>query len=165
MLILPVRLAVVADDPVGVGRWLALRLGRSNLSVEGVVKPPEETFAQVHVTDRVDALREVDAARHLTVVMSPVVLDALHVPLVDDHDDFLLRALVNGLEEVLITLVDRNAFDGREEDIHRLNEPVDHVRVDTPFGELGRLSVVKARNELFTLLSIEADAHILQALV
>ena len=110
--------------------------------MQGVVQPLEETVAHVEVADGVDTLRELDAARHLTVVMRPVVLNAFHVPLVDDDDNFLLWALVDGLEEVIITLVDDNTFDSREEDIERLDEPVDRVRVDALLGELGWLRVV-----------------------
>lgn len=49
--------------------------------------------------------------------MSPVVLNALHMPLVDDDHNFLLRALVDSLEQVVITLVDDDALDSREENV------------------------------------------------
>ena len=109
-----------------------------------VVESIEETLAEVHITNRVDPLREMDATWHLTIAMSPMVFNALHVPLVDDDDNFLFRALIDGLEEVVVALVDDDALDGREEDVEGLDEPVDHVRVDASLGELGRLRVVEA---------------------
>ena len=49
--------------------------------------------------------------------MRPVVLNALHVPLVYDDNNFLLGALVDSLEQVIITLVNDNALDSGEEDV------------------------------------------------
>jgi hypothetical protein len=37
----------------------------------------EETFAQVHITDGVDAFWELNRARQLTISVAPVMLDAL----------------------------------------------------------------------------------------
>ena len=108
VLVLPVRLAVVANDPVGIGRRRTLGVGRGNLSVQGVVHPLEKTVTQVHVTNRVDSLREVYRPGHLSVVVRPVVLDAFHVPLVDHDDNFLGRVLINGCEQLIVALVNED---------------------------------------------------------
>lgn len=121
---------MVTDDPIGVGRGRAsLRIGGSNLSVQVVVEAIEKTFAQVHVTDRVDALREVHAARHLAVSVSPMVLDTFHVPLVDDNDYFLTICLVDLSEEILVSLVNHYLFKLGEEDVGRLDVPVHFIGV------------------------------------
>ena len=41
----------------------------------------------------------------MTVPVAPVVLDALHVPLVDDNNDFLALRAVNFFEEFLVLLI------------------------------------------------------------
>ena len=127
MLVLEVGLSVVTNDPVGVGGGCAVfGLSRFDLSVQIVVEPVEETLAQVHVTDRVDALAEFDTAGDLAVAVSPVVLNALHVPLVDNDDHFLATGPVNLSKEVRVALIDHDLFDSGEEGVRRLNEPV-HV--------------------------------------
>jgi hypothetical protein len=43
--------------------------------VKRVIKALEKTFAQVHITDRVDWVSKVYAARKLTVAVAPMVLN------------------------------------------------------------------------------------------
>lgn len=57
--------------------------------MEVVIKSLEKTVSEIHITNWVDALWEVDASWKLTVSGSPVVLDAFHVPLVDNYNNFL----------------------------------------------------------------------------
>jgi len=87
--VLEVRLSVVTDDPVSIGRGGSIGLSRGNLAMLDVVKTLEQTITQVHVANRVDAFRELDGAGKLAVPVAPVVLNAFHVPLVDNNDDFL----------------------------------------------------------------------------
>lgn len=82
MFVLKIWFSVVADDPVCIGWWVGFLIGASNLSSEVIVKSLEKTFTQVHVANRVDTLREFNAARQLAVTVAPLVFDALHVPLV-----------------------------------------------------------------------------------
>ena len=49
--------------------------------------------------------------------MRPVVLNTLHVPLVDYDNNFLFGALVDSLEQVIIALVNDDALDSGEEDV------------------------------------------------
>ena len=79
-----------------------------------VVQSLEQTVTEVHVTDGVDVL-EVNTSGQLAVVMSPVVLDALHVPLVDDHNDFLGWVSIDGSEQVIVSLVNDDTLLVREE--------------------------------------------------
>ena len=136
MLVLEVGLSVVTDDPVGVGGGRAcLGVGRADLSVQVVVKPVEQTLAQVHVADRVDALSELHTAGHLAVAVGPVVLNAFHVPLVHNHHHFLALGLVNLSKQVLVALVDHDLFDFGEEGVCRLDEPVHVCSVQTLLSE------------------------------
>ena len=127
MLVLPVGLSVVTDDPVGVCHRSTLGVSTGDLSVQSVVESLEETVSQVHVTNWVNALWEGDASWKLAVSVSPVVLDTLHVPLVHNNDDFLLWAFIDLSEEIVISLIDENLFEFWEEEIHGLNVPVDEI--------------------------------------
>lgn len=84
-----------------------------------------------------------DASRILAVSGSPFVFNTLHVPLVDDNDDSFLIALVNLLEELLVSLINENALKLREVDIQRLNVPVHQVWVQTFLCKLTGLTVVQ----------------------
>lgn len=129
MLVLPVGLSVITNNPIGVGGWSRLNVSRGNLSVKVVVESLEETVSEIHIADWVDALWEVDASWKLTVSGSPVVLNAFHVPLVDHDNDSLLWCRVNLLEKVLISSVNEYSLQGWEVDIKILNVPVDLVLV------------------------------------
>ena len=124
MLVLPVGFSVVTDDPVGIGHWGSLGVGGGNFSVESVVQSLEQTVSQVHISDHVDAVWEGNRSWQLSVSVSPVVLDTLHVPLVDEDNDFLLWAFINFLEKLIISLVNENALEFGEEDSKGLNVPV-----------------------------------------
>lgn len=103
-----------------------------------VIKTVEETLAEVHVTDGVNAFGELDAARNLTVAVSPVVLDALHVPLVDNNYDLIALCVVDLTEQILILLVDKDLLQLWEEHICGLNEPVHVVGVEALLTESSR---------------------------
>lgn len=104
MLILEVRLSVVTNDPVSIRAWLLTTVTSRDMSVQVVVQPVEQTFSQRHVTNWVDVLK-LDRARNLTISMSPFMLDAFHVPLVNDSNNSITLCLVNLLEKVLVTLI------------------------------------------------------------
>lgn len=104
MLILEVRLSVVTNDPVRIRAWLLTAVTSRDMSVQVVVQPVEQTFSQRHVTNWVDVL-ELDRAGNLTISMGPFMLDAFHVPLVNDGDNGITLCLVDLLEEVLVTVI------------------------------------------------------------
>ena len=58
VLVLPVRLSVITNNPVCVCGWSSSDVGGGDLSVQIVVQSLEKTLAQVQVSNRVDALRE-----------------------------------------------------------------------------------------------------------
>ena len=110
--------------------------------MQRVVQSLEQTIAQVHITNGVDAFGEVHTARYLTVAVAPVMLDSLQVPLVDDNDDLISLALVNLSEEVLITLVNEDLLQLGEEDASSLNVPVDKVLIEALLCECLRVSLM-----------------------
>ena len=148
MLVLPVGLSVITNDPVCKSRRRALSIRRGDLSVQRVVETLEETVAEVHVANWVDSLGELNAAGELAVSVGPFVLDALHVPLVDDDDDSFVGALVDGSEEILVALVDEDLLEAGEEDRNVLDVPVDEVRVDALLGELVGLRLLLTVDQL-----------------
>lgn len=99
--------------------------------MESIVKTLEQTITQVHITNGINSLWEVHTSWHLTISVSPLVLNSLHVPLVDDDHNFLLGALVNCLEKILISLVNEDLFESWEVNVHVLNIPVQYVRICT----------------------------------
>ena len=115
MLVLPVGFSMVTDDPVGIGHWGSLGVGGGKFSVESVVQSLEETVSQVHISDHVDAVWEGNRSRKLSVSVSPVVLDTLHVPLVDQDNNFLFRAPINLSEKVIVSLINENTLEFWEE--------------------------------------------------
>jgi hypothetical protein len=52
-----------------------------------VPKSLEETVTKVHIANWIDTFREFDGARELSVSVTPLVLNAFHVPLVDKYDN------------------------------------------------------------------------------
>lgn len=68
-------------------------------------------------------------------MVAPVVLDTLHVPLVDYCDYALALAVVDVLEEVLVTLVHEDLLHSGEEDICGLNIPVDQMLISAFLSE------------------------------
>ena len=116
---------MITDDPVSVSRRrTGLLVCCCNLSVKVVVESIKKTLAEVHVTNWVYSLGEVDAARHLAIAMSPVMLNALHVPLVDQNDNLLSIALVNHFEEIIITFINKYLLHLGEVEVARLDVPV-----------------------------------------
>ena len=89
MLVLPVGLSVVTDDPVGIGGGGTFCVRADNFSLQGVVETLEKSLAQVHITDGVDGVSEDHRAGELAVAVAPMVLDTFQVPLVDEDDDLL----------------------------------------------------------------------------
>lgn len=108
---------MVTNDPIGVSGRCATGVGGGDFSADVVVQTLEETLSQVHVTDGIDAVRELHRAGKLSVAVAPVVLDALQMPLIDKHDDLLAFTLVDLLEEVLVSLVNEDLLDLGEEDL------------------------------------------------
>eukprot|EP00353_Schmidingerella_taraikaensis_P009928 CAMPEP_0185567464 /NCGR_PEP_ID=MMETSP0434-20130131/736_1 /TAXON_ID=626734 ORGANISM="Favella taraikaensis, Strain Fe Narragansett Bay" /NCGR_SAMPLE_ID=MMETSP0434 /ASSEMBLY_ACC=CAM_ASM_000379 /LENGTH=286 /DNA_ID=CAMNT_0028181711 /DNA_START=68 /DNA_END=928 /DNA_ORIENTATION=+ len=136
VLVLEVGLSMVTDDPVGVGCGsTGSGVGRCDLSVQVVVEALEQTLAQVHVADRVDSLCEVHATRHLAVAVCPVVLDALHVPLVNNDDNFFALRVVDCSEQNFVFLVNHDLLDLGEEDVSRLNVPVHLIGIEALLRE------------------------------
>ena len=64
-------------------------LAAADLTTVDVPQTLEETLTQIHVTNWINAFWEFYTAWELTIPVAPVVLNALHVPLVDDYNDFL----------------------------------------------------------------------------
>lgn len=137
MLILEVTLTVVTNDPIGIGAGCTLRVGRGNLSVQVVVESLEQTFTQVHVTNRVDALGELNRARHLTISVAPVMLDTFQVPLVHKDDNFFawFALGVYFLEQLLVAFINNDLLEFGEEYVKGLNIPVDLVLVEALLSE------------------------------
>jgi hypothetical protein len=127
--VLPVGFSVVTNDPVSIGRGSTLSVRGGNLSVEGVVESLEESLAQVHITDRVDRVGEDNRAGYLPIAAAPVMLNAFEMPLVNKHNNFLRRALINLSEKILITFVHEDLLKSREEDLGSLSVPVDQVLI------------------------------------
>lgn len=78
--------------------------------MESIIQSVEETVLQVHISDWVDAIWEDHTSWHLSVSVGPLVLDSLHVPLIDEDEDFLVFALVDNSEDVIISSVDENTL-------------------------------------------------------
>lgn len=147
---------MVTDDPVCVSRRRACVVGRSDLSVQIVVKSLEQTISQVHVSDWVDSFLEVNASWYLAVSACPLVLNSFHVPLVDNGYNSLLGAAINHLEEVVVSLINEDALESVEENVHVLNVPVDQMLVKALLSELRWLRVVHFSFIFFILKSIES---------
>jgi len=62
-----------------------------------------------------------------------VVLNAFHVPLVDQNNDLFawFAGFVYFFKELIVFLIDKNLFEFREENISTLNVPIHHVLVQT----------------------------------
>ena len=117
VLVLPVGLSVVTDDPIGIGRWCTFCVRAGNLSVERVVQALEKTLAEVHIADGINWLGEVHTAGELTIAVAPVVLDTFKMPLVNEDNDLLALRLINSSEKIFIALVNEDLLDLREEDV------------------------------------------------
>ena len=118
MLVLPVSFSMIPDDPISISNWGSLSISSSDFPVQSIVHPLEKTIFQIHISDLVDAFWESDASGHLPVSVSPVVLDALHVPLVYNYNDLFFGAFVDFSEQVVIFGVDKNSFEFWEEKVH-----------------------------------------------
>lgn len=143
MLVLEVRLSVVTDDPVSVcGGSTCFLVGCDNFSLQVVVQSRKETLTEIHITDRVDALSKLNAARNLTVAGGPVVLNSFHVPLVDNEDNlvtlFVVHNSVDVAEKFFVLLVNHHFLCFWEEDVTCLNEPVHLVGVEALLTEGSR---------------------------
>ena len=124
VLVLKVGLAVVTNDPVRVRRRVRLRVGRGHLASQVVVETLEETLAQVHVSNGVDAFWELNRAGQLSISVAPVVLNAFQVPLVDQDHNLLALCLVYLLEQILVLFVHEDLLELGEEDRRVLGVPV-----------------------------------------
>ena len=68
---------MVTNDPVSISCGTAPSVRTSDLSADVVEQTLEETFTQVHITDGVNWLCEVNTARKLAVAVAPVVFNTL----------------------------------------------------------------------------------------
>jgi hypothetical protein len=99
-------------------------VGALDLSLERVVHHVEQTFSQVHVADRVDFFSDELASRQLAELVSPQVLDAFHVPLVDDGDDFSAFVVLDDfLVKSDVSFVDEKSFEAWDEDLESFYVP------------------------------------------
>jgi hypothetical protein len=55
------------------------------------------------------------------------MLKSLHMPLVNNNHDLLVLRLIDDLEDVLISPINEDSLQLREEDVCALNVPVDEV--------------------------------------
>ena len=109
---------MITNDPISVSRRCTRFLvSCCNFSVKIVVQPIKQTLAEVHVSNWINSFREFDAARNLAIAMGPVMLNALHVPLVDNNDNFVSLSLVNLLKEIIITFINENLLHLWEENV------------------------------------------------
>lgn len=58
-----------------------------------------------------------------------MVLNTFEMPLVNKHNNFLCRVLINLSEKIFITLVHKDLLKSREEDLSGLSVPVDQVLI------------------------------------
>ena len=126
---------MVTDDPIGVGCWRTASVFRRDFSMKRIVQFIEQTFSEVHVSNRVDGFCDEDRAGNLAVPVSPVVLNSLHVPLVDKYDDLVALSVINRSKQILIFIVDKDFLQAREEDLCVLDVPVGACGVHALFGE------------------------------
>ena len=130
---------MITNDPISVSRRCTrLLVSCCNFSVKIVVQPIKQTLAEVHVSNWIYSIREFDTARNLAIAMGPVMLNALHVPLVDNNDNFVSLSLVNLLKEIIITFINENLLHLWEENVTCLDEPVHIGSIQALFGEGSR---------------------------
>jgi hypothetical protein len=146
MFVLPVGFSVITNDPICISNWSTTSVCRGDFSMESIVQSLEKTVLQVHISDWVNAIWESDTSWHLTISVSPVVFNTFHVPLVYNNDNFLGFRFINFCKKVIISLVDKDSLEFWEENVQRLNIPVDEVRVKTFFTELSWLTVLHSRD-------------------
>lgn len=103
--------------------------------MQAVVHSLEQTVSKIHIANWVYVL-EVDASWKLSIGMSPLVLNTLHMPLVYNDNNPFSITFIYLLEEILVSLVNENVLKLWEEDVCVLNEPVDLIRVKALFGKL-----------------------------
>lgn len=92
------------------------------------------------------------------------MLDAFHMPLVDNDHNLFLWALVDGLEEILVTFINENLFDSWEEDVNILNVPIDHVGIDALLRKLGWLGVVHSIDHIIPFFLVVPIAPVCNVL-
>ena len=66
-------------------------MGTLNLSLEGIPEHVKETSSEIHVSNRVDGLVEMDASGLLSIPCTPHVFNSFHMPLIhNDNNSFVL---------------------------------------------------------------------------
>ena len=163
VLVLPVGLAVVTDNPIRVSRWRRFAVLRCNLSVYVVVIAFEQTRLQVQISNRVDSFGELHASGQLAIASAPLMFNSFHVPLVDKDNNAIAFSLVNRLEQVQVTLVNKYALDLWEVNVRSLDVPVNLVGVQALLGKCLRAYVLQLRNVRNPLLHVLSVA-VLKAL-
>jgi len=76
------------------------------------------------------------------------MLNSLHVPLVNDNNNFFMLWFIDDSEKIIISLVDKDFFVFWEENIHRLDIPVNQMRIKTFLWKLRWFAVVKSSDSL-----------------
>ena len=148
MFVLPIGFPVITNNPIGICNWGSLSVGWSNFSMKSIVKSLEQTILQIHISDWIYTIWEWNTSWYLTISLSPVMLNSLHVPLVNDNNNFFMLWFINDSEKIIISLVDKDFFVFWEENIHRLDIPVNQMRIKTFLWKLRWFAVVKSSDSL-----------------
>ena len=104
-----------------------------------------------------------DTAGNLSIAMAPVMLDAFHVPLVNEYDYLLSLGSVYLRKEILVSLVNEDLLELGEENVSTLDEPVHRVHIEALFRESLWANKSKLRAHFLVLVRIEG-ASILESL-
>ena len=94
-----------------------------------VVHTLPETSTQVHITNRVNSVLELNASGKLTISVAPVVLNTFQMPLVDENNNLLTWGFVNLFEKVFIFHINKNSLQVGEVYIRALSIPVNKVLI------------------------------------
>ena len=136
VLVTPILFSVVRVHHVRVRRRHRLRVCALDLSLEGVVHHVEETLSQVHVSDWVDFFSDELASRQLSELVSPQVLDTLHVPLVDDGYNSLVFVVLDDLfVESDVSLVNEKSLEAWNQNFESFDVPTQQIAINSCFCE------------------------------
>lgn len=83
------------------------------------------------------------------------MLDAFHVPLVNEYDYLLALGSVYLRKEVLVALVDKDLLELGEENVSTLDEPVDGVHIEALLGESLGANKSKLRTHFLDFIAVE----------
>ena len=86
------------------------------------------------------------------------MLDAFHVPLVNEYNYLLALGSVYLCKEVLISLVNKDLLELGEENVSTLDEPVDGVHVEALLGESLGANQSKLRTHFLVFGAVEGHS-------